>query len=128
MSARGIADPFASATALLAALRARQVSAVELPFPATPAWLRHTVEVNGQSVPYELGLAYAAVSTVAGQPATAFPVGLTRAGLPIGLQAIGPYLEDRTPMRFAALLAREWGGFQPPPGYEGDGGASPARG
>ena len=29
----------------------------------------------------------------------------------------GPYLEDRTPLRFAALVAREWGGFTPPPGY-----------
>jgi len=40
---------------------------------------------------------------------TAFPVGLSAAGLPIGMQAIGPYLEDRTPPRFAALVAREIG-------------------
>jgi amidase len=97
------------------------------PYPTTPAWLRHTVEVNGQPVLYELGLAYAAVSTVAGQPATAFPFGHTRAGLPIGLQAIGPYLDDRTPIGFAALLAREWGGFEPPPGYDGEAGARRAR-
>ena len=51
------------------------------------------------------------------QPATAFPVGLTRGGLPIGLQAIGPYLEDRTPLGFAALAEHEFGGFRPPPGY-----------
>jgi Asp-tRNA(Asn)/Glu-tRNA(Gln) amidotransferase A subunit family amidase len=30
----------------------------------------------------------------------------------IGLQAIGPYLEDRTPIRFAALLAKEIGGVR----------------
>ena len=66
---------------------------------------------------YDLGLVYPGVATLAGQPATAFPVGLTRAGLPIGLQAIGPYLEDRTPIRFAALLAREIGGFTPPPAF-----------
>jgi amidase len=36
----------------------------------------------------------------------------------IGLQAIGPYLEDRTPIRFAALLAQEIGGFSKPPGYD----------
>jgi amidase len=34
------------------------------------------------------------------------------------LQAIGPYLEDRTPIRFAALLAQEIGGFSKPPGYD----------
>jgi amidase len=54
---------------------------------------------------------------VAGQPATAFPVGVSRGGLPIGLQAVGPYLEDLTPLRFAALLAREIGGFRKPAGY-----------
>jgi amidase len=36
----------------------------------------------------------------------------------MGLQVIGPYLEDRTPLRFAALLAGELGGFTRPPGYE----------
>ncbi len=87
------------------------------PYPPTADSIRHTLEVNGRPVLYELGLVYPAVSTLAGQPATAFPVGLTRAGLPVGLQAIGPYLEDRTPIRFAALVAREWGGFTPPPGY-----------
>jgi len=69
-------------------------------------------------VPYEHGLAYPAVSTLAGQPATAFPVARSRGGLPIGLQAVGPYLEDLTPLRFAALLAREIGGFRKPAGYD----------
>ncbi len=52
--------------------------------------------------------------------AAAFPAGLTRGGLPIGLQAIGPYLEDRTPIRFAALVGAEVGGFTRPRGYESD--------
>jgi amidase len=93
---------------------------VDMPWPPTPASIRDTMEVNGRPVLYELGLVYPAVSTVAGQPATAFPVGRTRGGLPIGLQAIGPYLEDRTPIRFAALVAGEWGGFTRPPGYDAD--------
>jgi amidase len=88
------------------------------PYPPTPESIRHTVEINGRPVLYELGLIYAAVSTVAGQPSTAFPAGLTRSGLPIGLQAIGPYLEDRTPLRFTELIAREWGGFRRPAGYD----------
>jgi amidase len=77
-----------------------------------------TFSVGGHPVPYLHGLVYPSLATVAGQPATAFPVGLSRAGLPIGLQAIGPYLEDRTPIRFAALVANEMGGFRKPPGYD----------
>ncbi|MCH8108902.1 MAG: amidase [Chloroflexi bacterium] len=88
-------------------------------FPHTDApWSKRTVEVNGNPVKYGLQTVYPAVATLCGQPATAFPMGLTRSGLPIGLQAIGPYLEDRTPMRFAALIEQELGGFRRPPGYE----------
>jgi amidase len=37
--------------------------------------------------------------------------------LPVGIQIMGPYWEDATPITFAELLARETGGFMPPPGY-----------
>ncbi len=76
-----------------------------------------TLTVNGREEPYRLQLVYPSLATFAGQPAVAFPVGLNRAGLPIGLQAIGPYLEDRTPIRFAQLVERERGGFVRPPGF-----------
>jgi amidase len=91
---------------------------IERAWPMDDSDLALTFDVNGRRVPYLHGLGYPAMSTVAGQPATAFPVGLSRAGLPIGLQAVGPYLEDRTPIRFAALLAQEIGGFRTPPGYD----------
>jgi amidase len=87
---------------------------IDVPMPT------RTLDVNGQAVAYDLQCVYPALANLTGQPATAFPVGLTRAGLPIGLQAIGPYLEDRTPMRFTTLVAQEYGGFRPPPGYETD--------
>jgi amidase len=76
---------------------------------------RRTLEVDGQAVPYLRLNAYPSLATLCGQPATAFPVGRTRAGLPIGLQVIGPYLEDRTTIRFAHLLEQEFGGFRRPP-------------
>jgi len=41
-----------------------------------------------------------------------------QAGLPVGIQIMGPYWEDATPLAFADLLAREFGGFSPPPGYD----------
>ena len=76
-----------------------------------------TIDVDGQQVPYGNQIVYPGLATLSGQPATAFPVGLSRDGLPLGLQAIGPYLEDYTSIRFAGLAAREMGGFVPPPGF-----------
>lgn len=73
--------------------------------------------INDQDVRYDRQNVYPAIASLSGQPATAFPFGLTKAGLPIGLQAIGPYLEDRTTIEFAALVAQHCGGFQAPPGY-----------
>ena len=87
-------------------------------WPPDDSDLTLTFTVDGRAVPYLHGVVYPGISTVAGQPATAFPVGRSREGLPIGLQAIGPYLEDRTPIRFAALLAREISGFTRPAGYD----------
>jgi amidase len=91
---------------------------VERPFPTDESDFSLTLTINGQDAPYMRGLVYPSVATLAGQPATAFPLGRSREGLPIGLQAIGPYLEDLTPIRFAALLAREIGGFTKPEGYD----------
>jgi len=34
--------------------------------------------------------------------------------LPLGVQIVGPYLEDRTTITFASLIEREFGGFTPP--------------
>jgi amidase len=75
------------------------------------------IDVDGVPVMGWLMNVYPGLAVLCGQPATSFPVGLTSGGLPIGLQAIGPYLEDRTPIRFAGLVAGEIGGFRPPPGF-----------
>ena len=56
-------------------------------------------------------------ATLAGLPATTAPVGLTRGGLPVGIQIVGPYLEDATPIDLAGGLADVIGGFRPPPGF-----------
>ena len=57
-------------------------------------------------------------ATLAGLPATVAPVGRTTAGLPVGMQIIGPMWEDGTPIEFAARLSEVVGGFESPPGYQ----------
>jgi len=59
-------------------------------------------------------LSYITPATLTGCPATTAPAGLSKSGLPVGLQIVGPYLEDATSIAFARLLAEEIGGFQPP--------------
>jgi amidase len=76
-----------------------------------------TLAIDGDEVPYMMNIVYPMWAIFAGLPSTAFPAGLNHARLPLGLQAIGPYLEDRTTLRFAQLLEREWFGFELPPGY-----------
>lgn len=80
-----------------------------------PDWSKRTLTIDGKQVPYAVGLAWPATPLLGNLPATAFPVGLSKGGLPIGLQAIGPYLEDRTTIGFAGLVEREFGGFKAPP-------------
>lgn len=81
-------------------------------------WLERTLDVNGRRVKYFLQSAYPSLANLSGHPATAFPLGFAQSGLPLGVQAIGPYLEDRTSIGFASLLEIELGGFRRPPGYE----------
>lgn len=88
----------------------------ENPWP--PDITRQTLfNFAGEPAPYDYGLFYPSLATLPGQPATSFPVELSRAGLPVGLQAIGPYLEDYTVLQFVKLVEREWGGFTAPPGF-----------
>jgi amidase len=58
------------------------------------------------------------VANVTGLPATAVPLGLSPEGLPVGAQIVGPWLEDRTPLKLAELIEREFGGFVPPPAFD----------
>jgi amidase len=87
------------------------------PHDDEPDMAKRTLILNGQTVPYFAPAGWSGPATSANLPATALPVGRTRAGLPFGAQAIGPYLEDRTTIGFAGLVEREFGGFQRPPGF-----------
>ena len=48
-------------------------------------------------------------------PVTVVPVGWTPAGLPVGIQIVGPYLGDRTTLEFARHVEQVTGGWRVPP-------------
>ncbi len=57
-------------------------------------------------------------ATLSGCPATVIPAGKTKANLPVGIQIMGPYLEDATPLDLAIKMEKILGGFTPPVGFE----------
>ena len=77
------------------------------------------ISVDGTEVAYWDQNIWNGIATLAGLPATAMPIAVSDQGLPIGMQIIGPYLEDRTPLAFAALMEGEFGGFVVPPAFKG---------
>jgi amidase len=94
-------------------------AAASAAFPHDHVGERHerTIEVNGRRVPTTDQLFWAGFSGMAYLPATVAPAGFSRAGLPIGVQIVGPQHGDRTCIELARLLEREFQGFVPPPGY-----------
>jgi amidase len=92
-----------------------------LPLEGAPliSAIAETIDVDNQTVPYGFQVFYPGLCTLPGQPSTAFPVGMDEDGLPIGLQAIGPYLEDHTALHFVQCL--ETAGlsqFNPPKNFQ----------
>jgi amidase len=87
------------------------------PHDHSPEQRKRRIIIDGAEHPYLDQIVWPAIATLIGLPATAAPIGRSPDGLPIGVQIIGPYLEDRTPIAFAGLIEREFGGFVPPPGF-----------
>ncbi len=73
-----------------------------------------TITVAGQTRAYFELLGWIAPATCALLPATAAPVGIAADGLPVGMQIVGPYLEDRTTIDFAKQMSEIIGGFRAP--------------
>lgn len=66
---------------------------------------RRVLAIDGAERPYAEQLAWPAVATLAGLPATVAPIARDAAGLPIGVQVMGPYLGDRTTIALAGAIA-----------------------
>lgn len=81
-----------------------------------PDQASRVILIDGKPYPYSDQLVWPGVATMPGLPATTIPVGRSPDGLPIGIQIIGPWLEDRTTLKLAELIEKEFGGFVPPKG------------
>jgi amidase len=101
-------DAFLMPTAFVAAFPHDHGEPLRARLIATPAGPRE----------YRDLLFWIGFATLTGLPATTAPVGLTTVGLPVGIQILGPYLEDATAIDVARGIAEVVGGFRPPEGFE----------
>jgi amidase len=85
------------------------------PHDHSPDMRARRIDIDGQACPYQDQIAWPGIATVAGLPATTVPVERSEGDLPVGVQIVGPYLEDRTTLAFGKLLEQEFGGFVRPP-------------
>ena len=102
-----------------------QYDALLCPVMPTPAYQHdHNPDVdarriafNDTTIPYGDQFAWLQAFGAVHLPAVVAPVGLTAAGLPVGIQIVGPHLEDRTAIDLARRMERITGGFQAPPDF-----------
>ena len=62
---------------------------------------------------------WTSLSGLTGYPVTVTPAGRTAAGLPVGFQVLGPYMEDATSIDVAANVGEVLAGTRLPPGTSG---------
>jgi amidase len=95
------------------------VDVLVCPVTLTPAFphqqdgdmFSRTATVNGETVPYIKQFRWTGFIGVVGLPSAVAPIGLTSAGLPVGVQIVSPFLHDLRSVAVAGLVGR----FVPPP-------------
>jgi len=74
------------------------------------------LDVDGTPVPHLIAMAWCGAIGAVLLPVVTLPIGPTPAGLPVGVQVIGPFLSDLRLLRIAGLLQDAAGtAFTPPP-------------
>jgi amidase len=102
------------------------VDALISPIMATPAFPHirgiskqdQCLDVDNVQQPISDTYFWIGLASAAYLPATLAPVGVSRGGLPIGMQIIGPEAHDRRCIALAEMLEQGFRGFTPPPGYD----------
>jgi amidase len=81
-----------------------------------PTWTRRFT-IDGTEFPYNDMLFWPGLIGGYHLPASVAPLGISKAGLPIGVQIVGPLYGDRTTIAVAGMLEQTWRGFEAPPGW-----------
>ncbi|MEI9885392.1 MAG: amidase family protein [Rhizomicrobium sp.] len=81
-----------------------------------PSFPERVLDVDGVAVPYPQILNWISPATALHAPALAVQAGQTAAGLPVGVQIVGPWHGEDRLFDFAAAVEEGCGGFKPPPG------------
>jgi len=103
-----------------------EVDALIAPMMATPAFPHirgiakqdQVLTVDNAERPISDTYFWIGLASAVHLPATLAPAGMSRDGLPIGMQIIGPEAHDRRCIALAGMLERGFCGFTPPPGYD----------
>ena len=77
-------------------------------------WSERTMTVDGEERAYGEHIFWAGLPNNTYLPSTCFPTGLSKEGLPIGIQAFSPSYRDYRTIEFARLITQEMGGFSAP--------------
>jgi amidase len=85
------------------------------PHDHSEPFFARTLQVDGQTVPYPTMLCWIALATTLHLPALALPAGQSAAGLPVGVQLVGPIDGEDRLLDLAAAAEEVLGGFSPPP-------------
>ncbi len=96
---------------------ARSCRARAIPHDQSASFGTRTVEIAGQSRNYVDMIVWCGLTCRVYLPATVVPVGRTDAGLPVGVQVVANFMEDRSALHVARHLEKALGGVVPPPGF-----------
>jgi amidase len=93
------------------------IATAALPHRQDGATWERRIKIDGKEIAYNDMLFWPGLTGGYHLPATVAPLGMTKSGLPLGVQIAGPIHGDRTTIAVAALLEQAWFGFKPPPGW-----------
>jgi len=82
--------------------------------PCSDPFHSRFLTVNGQTRPYAQTNRWAGLTTFTDLPCTVVPVGMTKEGLPCGIQIVGPMYQDLRTIEVGKMMERLGCRFRPP--------------